>query len=365
MSYSKKICIISAYAYIVNHINYGSLLQYYALEKVLLELGYSPYWLRYVIPEKDKNFFTKLKDILNLKKIRKEKEILNSFQYFIQKYSHVSEIEYKSEEELERNCPKANLYITGSDQVWGGILKANYLCFVPNEKVKCSYAASFGKSVVDKTQRDIIKPWINRLEAVSVREKSAIEICKNMGIQASLVLDPTLLLNSDSYPTKIIKDSPEVFCYFLNIESKKEIYWKQILKWVKANSLTLSVSCTEHTYGLFEKEYSELVTPELWLSRYCKSKYIFTNTFHGTVFAIIFHKPFIVFKQKGYNEKQNERIYSLLNLLELEKRIYDSKQTIDIQMLCKIDWNKVNQIIDVNRKESMSYIKNVLSIMEE
>lgn len=360
-------CVISSYAYIDKHINYGALLQYYALEKALNKEGIAAYWLRYCIQEEYsiKNRLKKvLKKCLAFRVQKCVDKTLVEFKDFLNKYCNLSTEIYMLENELESNLPQADVYITGSDQVWGGVLMPNYLCFVPDRKVKCSYAASFGKAKIENKHKNTIVPWVKRLDLVSVREYSAIDICRDMGVEATQVLDPTLLIDAEAYPVDKIENSTEVFCYFLNISSNAQVYWDCVKTWAKDFGLSLGVACTETTYKYFTEDEQQFLGPKKWLSRYANSKYILTNTFHGTVFAIIFNKPFLVFEQSGKSGKQNERIYSLLNCFNLKDRIYNPDGDLNIQMDKEINWSKVNRKIAEERVESFKFIRKVRNCCE-
>lgn len=94
----------------------------------------------------------------------------------------------------------ADFYITGSDQVWGGILKPNFLCFVSDRKQKIAFAASFGRKELSENQEEKgVSNWLKSFGNISVREKEGVEICKSLGIDAVQILDPTFLLSKYDY----------------------------------------------------------------------------------------------------------------------------------------------------------------------
>lgn len=360
MSKKQKVCVISSYAYIVNHVNYGALLQYFAVQNLFSTINCEAYWLRYCLDE-DLTLKSKLKrSIKKLLFYKDEKEIENiliSFQKFIINHLNYSSRIYYSEDELLTDCPSADIYVTGSDQVWGGILKPNYLCFVPKDKKKIAFSASFGSSSISKDKEKIIQPWLQNFDFISVRESSGVEVCKNMGIEAVEIIDPTLMIASNQYPTIELENSADVFCYFLNIKDSGEVFWNSIKKWCDRNNYSLKVSCTERTYSMFEKNYRLYLSPEEWLSYYKNSKYIFTNTFHGTVFAIIFNIPFIYIQQAGQSEKQNGRIISILKKFHLLNRILKNEMNINNQIMQEIDWTYVNKIKQSERNRIIEYLK--------
>lgn len=358
----KEICVISAYAYIVDHVNYGSILQYYALQKVLEHNGYNPFWLRFRFHKKNnlkQSVKKALKVVIRPKNTYLKNKTQKSFETFINKLLKVSDRLYYCEEELERDCPEAFAYITGSDQVWGGTLKPNYLCFVPDNKKKLSYAASFGRSTIDEEQFNTVAPWIKRLDVVSVRESSGKDICASMSIDAELVLDPTLLINREQYPADIAyaqRKGKYVFGYFLNLYSQNQLPVGSIEKYCDKHDLRFIVTGGVQGAENLPAKNIGYFSPEQWLGMYSQAEVILTNTFHGTVFALIYQKPFIVFLQDGATSKQNERIYSLLKMFHLESRIYDSSNSLECQINHQINWEQINECLADKRKESVRFL---------
>lgn len=364
----KRICVISAYAYIIDHVNYGSLLQYFALERKLKELGYEPYWMRFVLTREKEHISSRVKKVikywLNYDGIRNEKKILKNFLQFISSYLEVSECIY-DEKMLSTDIPDAEVFITGSDQVWGGILRPNYLCFVPEGKLKISYAASFGKAEIPKEQLNVIAPWIRRLDYISVRESSGKEICNHqIGVHAEKVLDPTLLIEGSQYPVDYkIASALEKFCfgYFLNFDDNQ----KDILAAIDGFSTRqdikiLYAACASNIDRFVPQKSKVYLSPEEWIGMYQKAEAIFTNTFHGTVFALIFHKKFLVFLQKGKTSKQNERILSLLQMVGLESRIHNGEKEVEEQLEQMVDWTYVDNIIEKQKEHSIQFLVDAL-----
>lgn len=111
----------------------------------------------------------------------------------------VSDKKYDNINELKINPPKADIYITGSDQVWAGWLEPNYLTFAPPKKKKIAYAVSFGRQQLTAEHQSHIQNWVKQFDAISIRESSGIEICRKMGMDAVHLLDPTLLLDDVDY----------------------------------------------------------------------------------------------------------------------------------------------------------------------
>ena len=173
-----KIAVISSYAYIVSNVNYGALLQYYALQEYLKERGHDPYWIRYVIRLSLKQSLKKIvKSVIYCRAEHKKKMQLQSFLDFAARYLALSDKTYVGEAAINSDPPAADYYITGSDQVWAGSLPANFLTFVGDDTRKIAYAVSFGKDELPAEHADTIRPWVGKFDKISVREKSGVDIC--------------------------------------------------------------------------------------------------------------------------------------------------------------------------------------------
>lgn len=342
--------IVSSYAYIVDHNNFGSLFQYYALQQYLKSLGVTAYWIRYVFPHlaRYKSLFKKFVQalfhgydvIFFLHYLRTQA----TFRSYIRTYCNVSKRKYDSIIELKRNVPVADIYITGSDQVWGGCLEPNYLTFVPRGKRKIAYAVSFGTRNITPEHAANIRNWVEDFDFVSVRESSGVEICRNLGVKARHLLDPTLLIDDNDYiafEAKRKEKAQYAFCYFINEPNVENLCLQDIIDYCASEQFKLKVSCVGETEAVIPRQYRFQFSPESWLNHYKYAECVFTNTFHGTAFCIIFRRPFCVLLQKGKTEKQNERIYSLLDMFDLKDRILNYDNSVSSIMSREIDWDMV------------------------
>lgn len=367
----KKICIISAYTYIRQNINYGSLFQYFALEKYLKSVGTEPYWLRYIIFD-EKVTFTRLfirniKTIIHLRKYTRKWKTLKSFQAFANNYLSLSRNIYNGEKELEANPPVADAYITGSDQVWGGIIPANYLTFAPTDKPRISYAASFGRAKISNEHLKTISPWIQNMTAVSVREQSGVAICEKIGVKALQVVDPTFLINASLYPEGKFNEKNYIFGYFLNMDSVQANAMVEICR----NSCGVgerffcSAGVSSGMDSVLYAKEKKYLSPQGWIGAYKNADCILTNTFHGTVFAMIFHKPFVVFLQSGKSAQQNDRIYALLTAFGMESRLCSSVEEVKCELHSPIDWEKFEIIKSEKVVVAKEFLKKALEITGE
>lgn len=238
----------------------------------------------------------------------------------------------------------ADYYITGSDQVWGGTLKPNYLTFVKDDMKKIAYAASFGKDNIPDEQLKTVGPWVKSFRAISVREMTGVDICKHIGVDAIHLLDPTLLLQSEEYPTierREIKLGKYYFSYFLNAKSAEAIRLTKILEFTRQQHAQYKVAAIQGTEAFIPMRNLVTPSPEFWLTYYRESEGVITNTFHGTVFAIIYHRPFAVILQRGESGKQNGRILSLLDMFHLTDRIWDDTSDLSTIMNQPINWDLI------------------------
>lgn len=355
-----KIGVISSYACIYSANNYGALLQYYALQEYLKARGHQAFWIRSILPQS--KIYLLLRHLKNYKSIpllSNYYRCRHQFMDFVNRYLSVSEMVYVGNKDLFPNCPDADFYITGSDQVWGGVLPENYLRFVSDSSKKIAYAVSFGRANLPQEQLDVIAPWVHDFRAVSVREKSGVDICRLMSVEAEHVLDPTFLIDKSLYP--ILPDGEledTLFCYMLNVHDPQSVHWLDIVAYAKSLQVRLNVASCQYSECYFEKKYLRFPSPAQWLYNYSRARCIITNTFHGTVFALIYHKPFVVILQDRETAIQNERLYSLLHMFQLEDRIL-RQGSISKIMRQEIDWNKVDSTILELRNRTDSFFAKV------
>lgn len=362
--------VISSYAYIRGHNNYGSLLQYYALQQYLKKFGVDAYWIRYMFPKWTmykglcKKILVYLYHGLHVKNVWNHIKTQIAFRHFMHTKCNVSDKKYDDLNELNLNPPKADIYITGADQVWGGWLEPNYLTFAPKEKKKIAYAVSFGRQQLTAEHQNHIQDWVKQFDAISVRESSGIEICRKMGKDAVHLLDPTLLLDDVDYlPVNAVRAEKRkyIFCYFINEKDAQSLRIKDIISYSENKKIKLKITGIEGPEYVIPSKYLYQYSPEIWLNHYKYAECIFTNTFHGTVFSIIFRKQFYVLLQEGATEKQNERIFSLLKLFGLQNRILSHSESISDKIMKPINWDYVETVKKQMRGKTDIFFKEILN----
>lgn len=352
--------------------NFGSLLQTYATQRVLFQMGYEVETIDFV-PE-GLSFRRAIwpKGYGYLKKAVKllPNIIVNTVQYcmvdkFLKKEITLSLKRYHRYQQLMQDIPNADIYISGSDQLWNtqnnnppDDLKAYYLQFVPNNTKKIAYAGSFGRYDFSETEKKEIYKWLNEYKAVSVREKDAVDFLNNMGIcDVAHVLDPTMLLNKNEWSSFIKKSRPNykyVFVYNLNRNKKIEELAKKI-KEIKGIKIVNFADTFEFIYGAKNKMFN---SPKDLLYYIYYAEYVVTDSFHGTVFSINFNKNFFTYDAPRFNS----RLESVLNKFNLKQERYIRSVEDGVDRLNdEIDWTNVNQILDIEREYSMSYLRKALS----
>lgn len=372
--------------------NYGQVLQCFALQKYLESLGYEVYLIKYT-PKKNDDLWKKIKRNFSLKRIyylfssehrimrlkykqmRETEQIVKKlalnrkFDLFREKNIKSTQNTYRSINELRKNPPEADIYICGSDQVWNNSLSekntaAWFLDFGIARKI--SYAASIGRRIQPK-EISRFKKYLEKFDKISVREKSSQEFLNSIGItNVYVTIDPTLLLKRKDYneimefPYKT--DGQYILIYIINVNKKEDIYWNVLLEYQKKNKLKVKIVCSSGYIPacLIVPEYeNEQLTIGQWLGAVNNCKCFITTSFHGVVFSIILHKPFLVIPLIGEYQKANDRIYTLLELLGLKERIYRPEILLEQQMDAMIDWMQVENKLKELRLISEEFLRNL------
>ena len=353
--------------------NYGGILQNYALQIVLKRLGHTPYTIHYYKQSVTWDFLLEwVKYIVKCvirhpNRIYKPRYTLrnyvlnryNSVDPFIRKYINTT---YPINGVTCDKVEKYNIdaYVVGSDQTWrpiynwGDRLYYMYLDFVQdNDSVKkIAYAASFGVDnwEYSKEQTNKCKELIKKFDAISVREASGIDLCRNyLNAEAQHVLDPTLLLSAADYRL-LIKDKNfdyqgDVCVYILDMTEEKR---KLINDYCNRNNLRWY-----QVGALLKNGYTPSI--ESWLAGFDKAKYVITDSFHGSVFSIIFNKPFVSI---GNDVRGMSRFNSLLGVFNLEDRLVSEKD--ELITITPPNWEAVNAILSEWQKKSINFLKTNL-----
>lgn len=341
-------------------INYGNRLQNYALQNVLNKLGVEAITFENIYQEKSLK-----KKIQRYFELRKKNRIfklkLKRFKDFNDKYIKIGE-KIKSYYVPPKLSEKYDYFICGSDQIWNpyysGNTGTNFLDFVPSKKT-IAYAPSFGTADIPEEKYEEFKKYLNHIKYLSCREEQGIKLIKNLTARdAKLVLDPTLLLSKDEWKKivkkpKYIPNNEYIVTYFLG--NQDEEYKKYINKVAEKNNLQVFDIMDMSDIEKFSTNPSEFI----YLIE--NSELICTDSFHGTVFSIIFNKPYVLFERKSNMQKMNSRFESLKNVLELPERNYTNLKDEEI---FNLDYDSINKNLKLKKQESIEYLKDVLNIWE-
>lgn len=352
--------------------NYGGVLQAYALQSTLIKLGHTPT----IIEEQYLQQINTLKLVLELPKRLLTKYILKKRKYiFSERENNNSELEIRKYtlpfiSKYITNLFTPNYYtidtnefdafIVGSDQVWRplynwGVIDKMFLSFIPIEnKVKrISYAASFGTNEWEFTdkQTKTCKELLSQFDAVSVREIDGIDLCRKHFNRndAICVLDPTLLLEREEYEElcrEIPKIEEDTLCaYILDLNNDIELKLKTIAdkKRLKLKIVSADNNCS-------------LSVPE-WIAMFRDAKCIITDSFHGTVFSIIFNKEFYSITNV---ERGGSRFSSLLSQFDLMSHLYTTINGISLNDNT-INWDSVNAKRNILKQYSINFLTSNLS----
>lgn len=246
-----------------------------------------------------------------------------------------------------------NAVVCGSDQVWSGFSKLMFLQF-PGTFKRISYAASFGgvrpKNGLDKKN---VRSWLKSFDLITVREKEGVEICGALKAKAYMVPDPTLLLGKIEYDKLIetpkeVREEEYILLYLLGNEMKVTV--EEIMAFAKSKHLKVKYVASQNRVDELGKEYPTIGE---WLYLMSHASYFITNSFHGTVFSMIFHKPFMTIPLSGKTARMNGRIADLLTDSGLEERIF----TGSFETLFKpLDFDKFEE----NKRRGIVKVNNLL-----
>ncbi len=282
------------------------------------------------------------------KSLRKQR-----FDAFRRDYLPLTERRYESVEDLRESCPEADAYIAGSDQIWNPVFPngkdpAFFLEFVPDDKKRISYAASFAVDALPDEDRKRMRPWLKRLDAISVRETSGVDLLNDMGISGQQVMDPVFLLDRKHWESLVL--CPEEKNYIL-------VYDFDGSELIRKIALEMAERTGKKLVSVFPMEGAASVWwdmgPREFLGAILNADHVLSNSFHATAFSLIFQKDFYVVNRE---EKINTRMRDLLQSVELGERLITAvPETVGTP-----DWNTVRKSLDERISKSKDFLKTNL-----
>jgi len=341
--------------------NYGNFLQAWALQQFL---GESNFILNFIPP------------YVGLKGRRKLPffwRIIALWRYLFHRKTPFAEIKrlkfsgkYYSRKKIIKSPPDADAFICGSDQMWNYNVndlsenindsddKIYFLDFGPPNIKRVTYAVSMGMKEWSHSFTCKVLPALKKIDAISVREDSAVPFLNSIGLKnIAITCDPTILWTADMYRSNFsqsekveYKCSGYIFAYIIN---KKSLNYMQ--KFFSGEKIFL--------YAIHKYKKGDSIAQ--WLHNIDTSSAIITDSFHGTVFSILFHKSFVSLSS---HTGKDERLFSLLRKIGLEYRLLngsETKEAVEEILHRPIDWEQVDKILEEWRIYSANWLRNALN----
>lgn len=387
----KKTAIVSCY---FQH-NYGSMLQAYATQMALDKLDYENETIdiagfNHEIKKAKILYFAKASltsDIL-ISKLGMAKNVLikkfskndyarlskvrsDRFDAFGKKYFRLSS-RYSSKEELGKKCDENySSVLVGSDQLWlPGNIAADYytLNFVPTTVNSIAYATSFGQSSLPKDSAKKATIFLKKIKHIGVREESGQKLVKKLaGRNVPVVCDPTLLFTGDEW-MKIQKKEPiikgkYILCYFLGNNPPHCEFAEKLKKETgcKIVALTHLDEFVKSDEG-YADETPYNIDPADFLNLIRNAEYVCTDSFHCSVFSILYKKEFYTFRRYNRNTRQstNSRLDTLFKITGIEGRLLAGDEKIVDCLNIKTDFDEAHKKLAGVRQQSYEYLKVAL-----
>mgnify|MGYP003297758625 CR=1 FL=1 len=367
------------------HTNYGGILQAYALQTILEIMGHQvvvfnkkikyslSLWRlplsftkriikKYIIGRKDTRIFAELYQK------RDFPIIAQHTQYFINQYINTYKVDsFSTLKEVDFDA-----LVVGSDQVWrfkyfvsmfGEGIENAFLLFAKDWRTrKIAYAASFGVDIweLSKKQTRECKELIKKFDFISVREDSAVDLCKRyLGVDnVEHVLDPTLLLKKEDYIDLVLQENEPVsggnlFYYLLDKNEQKMSAVEKTAQFLNLNPFTV-MPIDNRSRNIEDRVYP---TVTKWLRGFMDAKFVVTDSFHGVVFSILFNIPFVVISNET---RGSARFLSVLKMFSLENRLINNSDDLNKISSSPINWDFVNNVHEQLKEKSYNLLNSNL-----
>jgi hypothetical protein len=367
-----KVAVITLHA----ALNFGSALQTYALCQVVQELGHRVEVIDFVRPTHHGWALAKrrylngpggpaarLRNMLGLS--IEARNARRRFDAFLQARTTLTARRFGHIRELVARPPIADVYLTGSDQVWnsnynGGVEPAFYLAFAPLPASRVSYAASFGVDALPPAEHDATRSFLERYDAVSVREASGLRILHQLGVAGTRVLDPTLLLSAEQWAQQAA--APMGGRDYVLVYSVEEERVDAVMRVARAEADARGLPVYQVTFGGRRRRFPgadrtfHFSTPDQFLGLFAAASFVVSSSFHGTVFSLIFRKQFYSISPPLYGGRTGE----LLDSLHLGQRFLSPSTPVDPFAL-PIEYEAVHTLLAEQIADSKAFLARALS----
>lgn len=360
--------------------NYGAVLQCYALARTLESIGIQPEVLDYN-PQYFQSEYRMWDEVwlgrpfLPVRRwlLRVYGWMLNRircrrFNRFLERQMPLSGKTYNSIEELQTAELECDCYIAGSDQIWhAGCSRFDPVFFLDfpdaQRKERFSYAASFGHGEIPEQLESEYRRRLSGFSRYSVRESSGAEILEDLlGEKAEVCCDPTLLLREEEWAQlgkRKTKRRPYILVYYVTKTQKLQQYAKKLAQQKKMKVICVPCHMTlEVLTGRLDKQYGfdfkSTCSPEDFVGLLRDAAYVVTNSFHGTVFSILFHKKFVV--QTVLDDgRENTRACNLMQALGIQNR--ELQENVDIDAV--LPWDEIDKKRETIRRRALNYLESI------
>ena len=353
--------------------NYGSILQAIATQRAVTQLGYDCKIIDYIRKDeyknnglitaaKQKSYVKKCPPLLGaycVARLMENTLANNKFEKMRNKWLPKTKLCHDL-----NNPPEADVYMTGSDQVWGPLMNGEYdwnyfLGFVNSNAKKVSYAASFGKMDISQKDANEMYGYLKIYDNITVREFQAVEMLRENGIESEQVLDPTLLFDGNSWrkmlSTEVRFDKGKyVLVYQIHKNERLSRYAKLFAEKIGLPLKRVAVMRHQKTWG---GEFIETPDIKEFIKYIDDAAYVVTDSFHGTAFSINLNTPFVTLMPETGTSARN---ISLLELTELNSQI--AKDENDFSVINhNVSFERANKILSVERKKSLALLESILA----
>lgn len=356
--------------------NFGSMLQGYALASVVQRLGYDVFFVNYfresyTTGHKVRTFLAdkSLGNIIKRVAFAASALLFYSFlrrriRRFVTGRFRFTRV-YHNIAQLRNHPPEADLFVCGSDQIWNsqyndGIDRSFFLDFTAAPRI--AYAASVGMDSFPPEELDEITSLLKKFTALSVRERQTCQYLRDLGFgPCQHVLDPSLLLDGEEWKriARLTSTPREKYLLVYSVERfNNRFIFEQARTIARAKGLRMYVVCSTYPVQAkdfdFDKIYA-MADVKTFLRLMAGAEFIVASSFHGTAFALNFNKDFITIAPDHYNI----RMRSLVELFGVSHRVITT-HIIDPKTLQPIDYDRVNNILNQERKKSLDFLQKAL-----
>ena len=280
-------------------------------------------------------------------------------------------INYRYDADLTSLDAEYDYFVVGSDQVWNPmLLGGDYytLTWVDSRRPKVTYASSFGVSEIPASQVKKTKEYLSRFNMISVREEQGAEIVEKLTRKkAEVCCDPTVLTDRKRWD-ELSGDCPFVsekyiFCYFIGNNPSQREFAKKLAQ--KTGCKILAVKHIDE-YIKSDDDFGDIdyleVGPKEFVNFIRYATYVCTDSFHGTIFSIMYNKNFFTFMRFSDSQKSsmNSRVKNILSIVGLSNRLFENSITPEAALAYQVDWSDVNKRLNDFRKSSREYFERAI-----